>query len=118
MELINLSKQEFSKNQYERVIDTSFTQLVSSSIAPTASQLMSVGEFFNTYQELFFTIPKFGEYNSHEYIVKTSGEYIGSTTSDESIEALIEEITQLRQENLELNQQLIESKTANLNING
>jgi hypothetical protein len=104
----NLNKQVYSKTQYERVIDTSFTQLVQpvatgSAVAPT----ISVAEFFTNYQTLFFEIPKFGDINSHEYLIKTSQEYAGDFNNDETIQALIEEITQLRQENLDLQQQVI-----------
>jgi len=119
MAKINLTKQEFNKNQYTQVINTEFTELgVTSSIEQTQS--ISVGEFFNNYQEIFFQIPKFGEFNSHEYLVKTSGEYIEFTTSDENIEPLIQEITQLRQQNLDLNQQLIDLQLQNVtsSING
>jgi len=108
MAVITLFKQIYDKNQYEKVIDTSFTQLgvispTSSIVAPT----ISVAEFFQNYQELFFSIPKFGNTNSHEYLIKTSTDYIGSNQSiDTTTQALIEEITQLRQENLSLQQQL------------
>ena len=114
MEQINLSKTVYSKNQYERVIDTSFTQLVEPEpetviITPT----ISIAEFFQNYQTLFFEIPKFGNINSHEYLIKTSQQYAGDFSNDDTIQALIEEITQLRQENLELQQQLLDQ-----NING
>ena len=107
-EIINLIKQTYSKTQYERVIDTSFTQLVQpvatgSAVLPT----ISIAEFFTNYQTLFFEIPKFGDINSHEYLIKTSQEYAGDFNNDETIQALIEEITQLRQENLDLQQQVI-----------
>jgi hypothetical protein len=107
-ETINLNKQVYSKTQYERVIDTSFTQLVqpaatASVIAPT----ISVSEFFTNYQTLFFEIPKFGDVNSHEYLIKTSQAYAGDFNNDDTIQALIEEVTQLRQENLDLQQQVI-----------
>ena len=107
-ETITLSKQVFAKSQYERVIDTTFTQLVqpqvtSSAVPPT----VSVTEFFQAYQALFFTIPKFGNTESHEYLIKTSQEYVGNFNNDETIQALVEEITQLRQENLTLQQQLL-----------
>jgi hypothetical protein len=107
-EKINLNKTNYSKTQYERVIDTSFTQLIEPVSPPTiVVPSISVAEFFSNYQEIFFQIPKFGDINSHEYLIKTSQEYIGSDLLDNStIEALIEEITQLRQENLELQQQL------------
>ena len=109
MEIISLTNTLYNKSQYQKVIDTSFTQLglvspTSSFVAPT----ISIAEFFQNYQELFFSIPKFGNTNSHEYLIKTSTDYIGSNQSiDTTTQALIEEITQLRQENLSLQQQLI-----------
>jgi len=107
-ETITLIKQVFAKSQYERVIDTSFTQL--SQPSPTSSVVLptvSVTEFFQNYQKLFFVIPKFGDTESHEYLIKTSQEYVGNFNNDDTIQALIEEITNLRQENLTLQQQLL-----------
>jgi hypothetical protein len=107
-ETITLIKQVFAKSQYERVIDTSFTQLLQPS--PTSSVVLptvSVTEFFQNYQQLFFVIPKFGDTESHEYLIKTSQEYVGNFNNDDTIQALIEEITNLRQENLTLQQQLL-----------
>jgi hypothetical protein len=109
MEIITLTNTVYNKDRYQKVIDTSFTQLVtppttSSVVAPT----ISVAEFFQNYQQIFFQIPKLGTTNSHEYLIKTSQEYIGSSSvNDDTIQALIDEITQLRQENLTLQQQFI-----------
>lgn len=109
MEILNLTNTAYSKNQYERVIDTSFTQLVQPQVtASVVAPSISVAEFFQNYQQIFFQIPKLGEANSHEYLIKTSQEYIGSSgVNDDTIQALINEITQLRQENLDLQQQII-----------
>jgi hypothetical protein len=109
MAKIILNKETLNKNQYQKVIDTSFTQLVQPTpVTPESIPSISVAEFFNNYQEIFFQIPKFGSINSHEYIIKTSQEYLGSDPlTDSTIQALIEEITQLRQENLEFQQQII-----------
>ena len=104
MENIIPNKIVYDKSQYERVINTSFTQLVQPQITSSLPTI-TVAEFFQNYQELFFSIPKFGDINSHEYLVKTSSEYIGSTSiNDDLIQALIEETNQLRQENLDLQQ--------------
>jgi hypothetical protein len=104
---VTLTKQIYNKDQYQKVIDTSFTQLVQPTIAVTGSTLPSVNQFFVYYNQLFFDIPKFGEVNSHEYLIKTSQEYIGTTNIvNDEIQALIDEITELRQENLDLQQQL------------
>ena len=64
---------------------------------------------FQDYQQLFFQIPKEGATNSHEYLIKTSSEYINFTPTDDSIQALIDEINLLQQQNLELNQQIVNS---------
>jgi hypothetical protein len=107
MENIIPNKIVYDKGQYERVINTSFTQLIQPQITSSLPTI-TVAEFFQNYQELFFSIPKFGDTNSHEYLVKTSGEYIGSTNSNDSlIQALLDETDQLRQENLNLQQQLV-----------
>ena len=107
-EEIILNKIVYDKNQYTKVIDTSFTQLANVSSSLSASlPTISVDQFFQYYQDLFFQIPKLGDTNSHQYLVITSGAYIGSTTpTDDTIQVLIEEVTQLRQENLDLQQQI------------
>ena len=55
------------------------------------------------YQNLFFQIPKFGDINSHQYLVVESTEYTNYIENQEQIDALLEEITDLREENLQLN---------------
>ena len=105
---VKLVKRVYDKNQYQKVIDTTFTQLVQPT-APTASALPTVIQFFDYYNQLFFDIPKFGATNSHEYLIKTSQDYIGtSNIINDEIQALIDEVTELRQENLELQQNLIQ----------
>ena len=113
---VKLIKKVYDKNQYQKVIDTSFTQLVQPVTQDTGSALPSVNQFFDYYNQLFFDIPKFGETNSHEYLIKTSQEYIGDTSVvNNELQALINEITELRQENLDLQQQLLSSITPSVN---
>ena len=113
---VQLTKQVYDKNQYQKVIDTSFTQLVQPFTQDTGSALPSVNQFFDYYNQLFFDIPKFGETNSHEYLIQTSQEYIGpSNIVNDEIQALIDEITELRQENLDLQQQLLSAITPSTN---
>jgi len=110
---VTLQKQVYDKNQYQKVIDTSFSQLVQPTSTNTGSALPSIDEFFTYYNQLFFDIPKFGVTNSHEYLIKTSQEYIGiSNVVNDEIQALINEVTELRQDNLELQQQLLNSVSA------
>jgi hypothetical protein len=118
METINLNKKVYAKNQYEKVIDTKFSQLAttitpSTDVITAADSSTEVNKFFDDYSRLFYIIPETGETNSHEYLIKTSTEYIAYTPINNDIQALIEEINQLQRQNLELNQQIV-----NLAISG
>jgi len=119
MEIINLNKKVYTKSQYGRVIDTKFSQLATPSISsnpvtPTSTDYTEeINKFFQDYNDLFFQIPKTGSINSHEYLIKTSIDYIDYTPVNNDIQALIDEINQLQVQNLELNQQIV-----NLTISG
>jgi hypothetical protein len=92
---IDLVRQEFEKNRYNRNIDTSFSQFVAPTL-PSASAPPSVQEFFQYYQQLFYVIPKEGDVNSHRYLIDTSEAYVGASSQSDELLALQEEITQLR----------------------
>ena len=111
-ENINLNKEVFNKRDYEKTINTSFTQLDVQSVQEQLSQQTTVSEFFNLYNELFYEINELGETNSHEYLIKTSSQYINFDENDELIQALQNEIAQLREELLESQQQLAENPSS------
>lgn len=102
---VNLNKQVFSKTQYPRVISTEFTQLVPESTGSVAVEDVTVDEFFILYDDLFFDIPQTGN-NSHETLITTSTEYIGFSPINEELEALQQEITNLRLELIQARQDL------------
>lgn len=104
---VNLNKDVFGKNQYEKVIDTSFSQLIEPDSVIVTEQLPTVDEFFEDYNTLFFQIPKTGE-NSHEELIIKSTDYIGFQPLNDEIQALTEEITSLRTQLLEANQRLVD----------
>ena len=106
-ENIKLNKVVFNKTDYNKVINTSFTQLGVKPIQEQIDEQPSVQEFFNLYNDLFYEINELGETNSHEYLVKTSGDYIAFDDNNEIIEALQKEIADLRVEllNTQQNQQ-------------
>ena len=103
---INLNKTVFNKRDYEKTINTSFTQLGVQSVQEQIDEQPTVQEFFNLYNELFYEIPEVGETNSHEYLIKTSTNYIGFEEQNEIIEALQKEIALLREELLETQKQI------------
>jgi len=97
---VDLVRQEFEKNRYNKNIDTSFSQFVAPTL-PSASAPPSVQEFFQFYEQLFYVIPKEGDINSHRYLINTSEAYIGASDQSDEIRALQEEITALRIELLQ-----------------
>jgi|TARA_R110000803_G_scaffold39320_1_gene84895 hypothetical protein len=116
-QLINLTRNSFSKTQYPKVIDTNFTQLTPIPTGSIAVEGVSVDEFFILYDELFFDIPKVGN-NSHETLITTSTEYIGYEPLNEELIALQQEITSLRQELLQARKELVQQIEIQTNTNG
>ena len=106
-ERVQLNKIVYGKITYPNVINTQFTQLVGANPADAAAP-MTIEEFFQAYNDLFFEIPIDGEFNSHLELIKRSTEYVGVNQTPDEVDALLTEINQLRLENLRLNQQLDE----------
>jgi hypothetical protein len=98
-------KQVFEKKAFTDTINTSFTELNTTTSVPTLPSLPSITEFFGYYEALFYDIPKFGDTESHQYLIITSQDYVGEV-GNEVIDALLAELTELRQENLELQESL------------
>ncbi len=105
-ENVNLNKNVFNKNTYPKVIDTKFKSLGIKTISDQISEIPSAQEFFNMYNELFFSINQFGPTESHEFLIKTSSEYINYDDDSEIIKLLQTEIAGLRQDLLESQQAL------------
>lgn len=100
---VDLVKEIYGLNTYTKAIDTNFTELISPVIQITAS-VVTVEDFFQYYDNLFFDIPVSGSINSHTYLVERSQQYIGGSVLDAEKQALIEEINSLRQQLLDINQ--------------
>jgi hypothetical protein len=109
---IKFEKTVYDKNQYEKLVDTSFSQL---DPTPSPQQQLeeepTVDEFFDLYNQLFYNIPEYGNINSHEYLIKTSTEYINFDSNNEEILALQNEIAQLREQLLEEQKKVLEFQT-------
>jgi len=100
-EKIDLIKKVYSKTEYTKIIDTQFQQLGVVSVNEQIEATTTVQQFFESYNELFYDIPSYGSSNSHEYLVKTSGDYINFDQDNEIIVALRAEISQLRRDLLQ-----------------
>jgi len=104
-EVIKLDKQIFSKNDFEKVVDKSFKQLVK----PATETTFTLSDFFELYDNLFLEIPKEGEIESHRFILNRTAEYLGVNINDDiDVQALLDEITSLRTELLDANKTLLD----------
>ena len=99
METVNLNRQVFNKQKFNDTVDTTFSELGVQQQDPSFFDLNLA-----LYNRLFFEIPKEGAINSHTFLVKESGDYVGSQQVNEEIQALLQEIADLREENLTLRQ--------------
>jgi hypothetical protein len=110
MEKVTINRQVFDKSQFDKTINTNFTQLTSSlpPINSTPTVDGTVDGFFSLYDSLFFDIPKFGDLNSHQYLATTSGAYIGGEQINESVQLLLDEIAALRISLLGANKKIAE----------
>jgi hypothetical protein len=106
MAKVDLRKTVYNKDQFNRVIGgrefTTFT-------LNGAGTVFSIEEFFAEYENLFLTIPINGPSNSHEYLVRKSGELVGFQRTTEDIQPLLDEIASLRE-------QLLQSRQGNINL--
>lgn len=105
-----LNKISFNKEAYEKTIDTSFDQ--QSLPTPPIANTISVTDFFNLYNTIFYDIPVEGDINSHTYIARTSGDYVGlDNPTGQDVQILLDEITILRQDLLAANQTILSLQT-------
>lgn len=99
-------------NNYKTVIDTDFKTFIKPQISDNSE--ITIDKFFENYDKLFYQIPKEGNINSHNYILNKTLEYLELKLSDdESIQVLLDEITNLRQNLLEDSKLINEITNAN-----
>ena len=100
---ITLIRQAFDKVKFNQTVDTSFTQLGVAEVDLSFfdPNLATVGDFFTIYNNIFFLIPKTGP-NSHTTLTDESSEYTNYLPNQAEIQALLDEITELREQNLQL----------------
>lgn len=110
MDNIQLTKKAYSKIPYPNVVNTQFKELIDPN-SLNQPPVFTVSDFFDQYQKLFFEIPIQEDINSHEYLVKKSGEYIGETFQTDQVQALVDEINDLRKQLLDANQSIIDLTT-------
>lgn len=107
MSQIPIERQVFDKDAFSRVVNTRFSQLINQQQDEETPEF-TLEDFFELYENLFYQIPKEGDINSHRYMLERSAEYLGVIVSQDDIQALLDEITNLRQQVLDLQTTLSE----------
>lgn len=106
MAKVDITKTVYNKAQFNRVVGgrefTTFT-------LDGGGVSFTVEDFFAEYENLFLSIPINGPSNSHEYLVRKSGELVGFQRTTEDIQPLLDEIANLRE-------QLLQSRQENVNL--
>jgi len=104
---VNLRKRVFSKTQFDNVIDRQFKTYTKD----VAVSSLTVEEFFQAYDDLFFVIDVEGSSNSHEFLIKRSSELVNFEQDTQDVSALLDEIASLRERLLIANQNLVNLET-------
>lgn len=105
---VKITKTVYNKTQFDKVVDRTFktyNQPTEQDQGPTIEQ------FFLDYETLYLDIPIEGETNSHTYLINKSSELVNFEKDTSDIQPLLDEISQLRIQNLEAQQQIIELTT-------
>lgn len=96
-EIINLQKRVVNLQQFNNVVDSSFSTFTKEYYGiPPEGLENSLEKFFQDYERVYYEIPIKGEINSHEFLVKRSSELAGFEVETEEIGKLLEEIESLR----------------------
>tara|TARA_R110001606_G_scaffold86588_1_gene195901 strand:- start:1942 stop:2280 length:339 start_codon:yes stop_codon:yes gene_type:complete len=104
-ERVRIQRQSYKREQIRTSLDTEFNvfkEVVEEQDTDT------VEELFRLYDKLFYSIPVDGENRSHTYILERSSELADFDKSTEEIQPLLDEITQLREQLLDANQQIFD----------
>lgn len=101
---IDIKKTVLGVNEFNKVVSRQFTTFTQPVIDTDTD---SINELFRLYDKFYFEIDVNGETNSHEYLIRKSSELVQLEQSVEDIQPLLDEIAQLRQQNLQLNEQLL-----------
>lgn len=105
---IEIKKTVFSTTEFNRVVDTGFTTFTQPVLEEDTD---TPEELFRLYEKLYYVIDVEGEENSHQYLVKRSSELLTFDKVTEDIQPLLDEISQLREQLLLANQQIIDLET-------
>lgn len=101
-EQVQIQKTIYSTKGFNSVINTKFSQLAQSINDTPTEPTIDIPGFFEQYDILFYDIPLSGSDNSHLGLATRSLEHLGVSLDD-----LTTEISNLREENIDLKNQIL-----------
>ena len=108
-EQVKVQKVIYSLQEFNNVVNTQFSQLAKPITEQQVDLDKTVAEFFDDYNTLFYDIPLSGSDESHLGLATRSLDYLGI-----SLEDLQTEIDTLREENIDLKNQILVSSQINI----
>lgn len=110
---VDLKKTVYNKDHFNKVVSKEFTTFVDDLDEPT----LTIDEFFQAYNDLYFSINIEGEQNSHRFLVQKSSELLSFESTTNQYQALLDEIASLRERLLISNENIIKLQTQLLSNN-
>ena len=92
-ENISIAKRVYPRLSFERSIDRNFKFFVDEAVLPDGE---TVADLFRLYERFYLEIPLRGSNQSHMYLRDRSAELVGFPEQSSEIQALLQEITNLR----------------------
>jgi len=111
-EPVKIEKTIYSLKDFNNTVDTNFRQLIRTQptvVSTPETTEQSITDFFEQYNALFFDIPLSGSDESHLELATRSLEYLGVSLDD-----LTTEISNLREENIGLKNQILLSSQVDI----
>ena len=110
---VRIKKSVYDKEEFKKVVDTEFKTFTQPVVIDTD---LTVAELFEQYRKLYYEIPLQGN-DSHTTLIEESSKLVEFEKDTESIQPLLDEISSLREQNQELNQQLFDFESQQVNTN-
>jgi hypothetical protein len=102
-ERVEIIKTVVNNRNFKKVVDTSFTYFATPEPVQDSD---TAEELFRLYDKLYLTLPVTGT-NSHETLVLRSSEFFQPPQTNDEIQPLLDEISNLRLQLLEANQEIV-----------
>ena len=111
---IKIQKTVFNKPDFDKVVDREFQFFTPPEDIVDEDTVI---ELFRLYNKLYFEIPLRNSNTSHEYLIKKSLELVDFEEDNERIQPLLDEISNLRAQLVDSQEQILELQLQNLTEN-